>query len=86
MDRCLTSKFWNSILSKHLFQDIDCCTGSSATYSPDDWEPAVVIRNQKIAVRLTNFSKGPWGTSCGINVSRCWLLEKVWHTLQLWAV
>lgn len=44
--------FGNSILAKHLFQDIDCCTGSSATYSSDDWEPAVVIRNQQIAVRL----------------------------------
>lgn len=35
---------------------------------------------------MANYFHGPWDTLCGDNVSRCWLLGNVWHTLQFWAV
>ena len=58
MDHCLTTRIVNSILARHLFQDMDCCIGSSVTHPPDNWESSVLIQNQTLAVRLLPRSLG----------------------------
>ena len=55
--------FQNSMLAKHLCQDVNCCIGSSNIKSSD--VSTVIIHHQKIAFRL-NFSVRSWGTSCGM--------------------
>lgn len=67
--------FQNSMLAKHLCQDVNCCIGSSNIKSSDDWVSTVIIHHQKIAFRL-NFtvvngqlhspSVRSWGTSFGM--------------------